>query len=274
MLSDKLCCLADRCENDTRLFTLQIHDSDAPWKTYLVVLEGNVEEKKPRFSTKERTERADAGQKKSTANKSPSAAGSGIEAGKTHTEAIVVPTEPVTLHSDWTSHGAIALVSHGGITVIHTEVPPGTQIQPLVATNGAGTNVISLDGSAIPVPFSIPVSMTHTVSLSSEAPSTSLSVPTLSVPVTDALLASVSDIPTVSTASVLEAAASQTILAPASEIKAISETDTLRPDMETVTANDKVCENEQTAVAQSDGEHSTADDPTAEPKKASDQEAV
>ncbi|XP_072218438.1 uncharacterized protein gzf1 [Leuresthes tenuis] len=251
-----------------------IHDSDAPWKTYLVVLEGNVEEKKPRFSSKERTERADAGPKKSTANKSPSAAGSGIEAGKPHTESIVVPTEPVTLHSDWTSHGAIALVSHGGITVIHTEVPPGTQIQPIVATNGAGTNVISLDGSAIPVPFSIPVSVTHTVSLSSEAPSTSLSVPTLSVPVTEALLASVSDIPTVSTTSVLEAAASQTILAPPSENKVISETDTLRPDVETVTANDKVCENEQTAVAQRDGEHSPADHPTAEPTEASDQEAV
>ncbi|XP_041831901.1 GDNF-inducible zinc finger protein 1 [Melanotaenia boesemani] len=265
-----------------------IHDSEAPWKNYLVVLEGNVEEKKPRSPTKEKIAKAGPGEKKS---KSPSkipntvvtapsissaAAGSLIDASKTQAESIVVSTEPVTLPSNWTSHGAIALVSHsglGGITVIHTEVPPGTQIQPIVTTNGTGTNVISLDSSAIPVPFSIPVSVTHPVSLSSEAP-TSLSIPTLSVPVSGVLLAaSVSDIPTVSTSSVLEAAVSQTILAQTSENKAISETDILPPDVQTVRVGDEACENEQTVV-QNDGQPSAADDSTDEPTKASDQKVV
>lgn len=235
---------SDCCENNTSSFNIQIHDQDAPWKTYLVVLEGNVEDKKPKTPTKGKTEKAEAGKKKSTARKSDggdAAAGTGTagDPGKTHTDSIVVSAEPVTLPSEWTSHGAIALVSHsalGGITVIHTEVPPGTQIQPIVTTDSTGTSVISLDGSAIPVPFSIPVSMAHTIPLSSE--SITVSVPAISVPVSDGTLPLVSETPTVSTSSVLEAAASQTILAPVSETKPISETDISEPNIQTVVVSE------------------------------------
>lgn len=253
-----------------------------------MVLEGNVEEKKPRSPAKEKTEKAGPGEKKNKASKSPrtattapsissSATCSGSDISKSHTDSIVVSTQPLTLPSDWTSHGAIALVRHselGGITVIHTEVPAGTQIQPLVATNSTGTSVISLDGSAIPVPFSIPVSMTHTVPLSSEAPSTSLSVSTLSIPVSDALLASVSDIPAVSTASVLESAASQTILALASDNKATSDIGILQPDIQTVIVGDSIGEKEETAVVQSEEQHGVAGDPLVELEKASDPDVV
>ncbi len=260
---DKLCFKyfdpSDCCESNSS-FNIQIHDQDAPWKTYLVVLEGNVEDKKSKTPTKGKTEKAEAGKKKSTARKSDgggggdgaavaavaaAAAGTGTgtagDPGKTHPDSIVVPAEPVTLPSEWTSHGAIALVSHsalGGITVIHTEVPPGTQIQPIVTTDSTGTSVISLDGSAIPVPFSIPVSMAHTIPLSSEAPSITVSIPTISVPVSDGTLPSVSDTPTVSTSSVLEAAASQTILAPVSETKPTSETDISEPNIQTVVVSE------------------------------------
>lgn len=275
------------CGLCTRTFTdkstlrrhTMIHDSDAPWKTYLVVLEGNVEDKKPKTPTKGKTEKAGAGEKKSTSRKSGAGAGSAVctagDAVKTHTESIMVPAEPVTLPPDWTSHGAIALVSHGtlgGITVIHTEMPPGTQIQPIVTTDSTGASVISLDGSAIPVPFSIPVSMAQPIPLSSEASSTSLSVPTLSVPVSDGALASVSVTPIVSTSSVLEAGASQTILAPVSEMKGTSEADILQPNIQTVIVSDKMCEKEQTAAVQSDGQQRTADEPLAEPKEASAQD--
>lgn len=259
-----------------------IHDSDAPWKTYLVVLEGNVEDKKPKTPTKGKTEKAGAGEKNSTARKS-GRSGASVNAdtdtgavgspGKIDTASIVVPAEPVTLPSDWTTHGAIALVSHstiGGITVIHTEVPPGTQIQPIVTTDSTGASVISLDGSAIPVPFSLPMSMAHPVPLSSEASTMSLSVPTLSVPVSDGTLASVSEIPTVSTSSVLEAAASQTILAPISETKATSETDILQPDIQTVVVSDEVHQKEQTASEQ----QRTAENPLAVHKETLAQDAV
>ncbi|KAK5614101.1 hypothetical protein CRENBAI_010084 [Crenichthys baileyi] len=226
-----------------------IHGSDTPWKTYLVVLEGNVEEKKPKSPTKEKTEKGGTEEKKSTATKSSITAGaaavipsSANDASKTSTETVVIPSETVALPADWASHGTIALVSHGGvgtIAVIHTEVPPGTQIQPIVATSSTGA--ISLDGSAIAVPFSIPVSVAQ--ALTSEAPSSSLSVPTLSVPVSETLLASVSDISTVSATSLLEAVATQTVLAPAS----LSGTDTLHPDIETVIVGDDVCRKEQKA---------------------------
>ncbi|MED6248900.1 hypothetical protein ATANTOWER_006697 [Ataeniobius toweri] len=226
-----------------------IHGSDTPWKTYLVVLEGNVEEKKPKSPTKEKTEKGGTEEKKSTTTKSSSSAGAGAvipssanDASKTSTETVVIPSETVALPADWASHGTIALVSHGGvgaIAVIHTEVPPGTQIQPIVATSSTGT--ISLDGSAIAVPFSIPVSVAQ--ALTSEGPSSSLSVPTLSVPVSETLLASVSDISTVSATSLLEAAATQTVLAPAS----LSGTDTLHPDIETVIVGDEVCRTVQKA---------------------------
>lgn len=250
---------------------IQIHDSDAPWKTYLVVLEGNVEDKKPQTPTKGKTEKAGAGDRKRTARKSIGGAaadctGAAGSSGKTHTDSIMVPAEPVTLPSEWTTHGAIALVSHaaglGGFTVIHTEVPPGTQIQPIVTTDGTGASVISLDGSAIPVPFS--VSMAHPLPLSSEASTISLSVPTVSVPVSVGTSVSVSEIPTISTSSVLEAAASQTILAPVAGSKATAEADILRSDIQSVIVSDKVCGNEKTAA----GQQRTADDPLAEPKGA------
>ncbi|XP_071334868.1 GDNF-inducible zinc finger protein 1 [Trachinotus anak] len=247
-----------------------IHDADAPWKNYLVVLEGNVEDKKPKSPTKGKTEKAGAGEKRSSARKTAT--------GKTNNDSTVISAEPVTLPAEWTSHGAIALVSHGalgGITVIHTEMPPGTQIQPIMTTDSTGASVISLDGSTIPVPFSIPVSMAHPAPLSSEASSTSLSVPTvLSVPVSEGTIAAVSEIQTVSTSSVLEAAVSQTILAPDSETKTPSEMDILTPNIQTVIVSDKVCEKEQTAAVQIGEQQRTADNSLDEPKGVPDHEAV
>lgn len=232
-----------------------------------------MEGKKPKTPSKGKTEKAGAGEKKSTARKSGSNATVATPgaAAKTNTSSTVVSAEPLTLPSEWTSHGAIALVSHGtlgGITVIHTEVPPGTQIQPIVTTDTTGASIISLDGPAIPVPFSIPVSMTHSIPVSSEASSTALSVPSvLSVPVSDDTLASVSEIPTVvSTSSVLEAAASQTILAPVSDSKATSEADILQPNIQTVIVADSVGGKEQTATVQSDGQQSTGDNILVNPK--------
>ncbi|KAM7395707.1 hypothetical protein PAMA_007127 [Pampus argenteus] len=254
-----------------------IHDSDAPWKNYLVVLEGNLE--KPKAQTKGKTEKAGAGEKKSTSRKSVAGAAAaaaaatactGDGAGKTHTETIVVPAEHVTLPPDWTSHGSIALVSDGtlgGITVIRTEMPPGTQMQPIVTTDGTGGSVISID-----VPFPMPVSMAQPIPLCSEASSTSLSIPTLSVPISNDTLASVSVNPVVSTSSVLEAAASQTILAPVSEMNATPEADILPPNIQTVIVADKECENEQTV--QSVGQKRTADDPLAESKGDSAQDTL
>lgn len=274
---DKLCLKSfdtlDCCGNNTGSSHMQIHDSDTPWKTYLVVLEGNVEDKKPKTPTKGKNEKNGAGEKKSTTKKSGAAAAAttaadgtdGADAAgspaKTQSDSIVVSGEPVTIPSEWATHGAIALVSHGslgGITVIHTEMPPGTQIQPIVTTDSTGASVISLDGSSIP--FSIPVSMAQPIPLSSEASTISMSVPTLSVPVSDCELASVSVIPTVSTSSVLEAAASQTILAPVSETKATSEAGNLPPDIKTVIVGDDVCRKEQTAA----GQQRTEDNPLAE----------
>lgn len=221
-----------------------------------------MEDKKPKSPTKGKTEKA--AERKSSAKKGAGAA------GKTNNDSAVAPAEPVAISSEWTSHGAIALVSHGalgGITVIHTEVPPGTQIQPIMTTDGTGTSVISLDGSSISVPFSIPVSMAHPTPLSSEASSTSLPS-VLSVPVSEAMLASVTEIPTVSTSSVLEAAVSQTILAPVSDTKTSSEMNILPPDIQTVIVSDKVCEMEQTAAVQSDEQERTANSSLDEPKGA------
>ncbi|KAM6905930.1 uncharacterized protein gzf1 isoform 1-T2 [Lycodopsis pacificus] len=252
-----------------------IHDSDAPWKTYLVVLEGNMEDKKPKTPTKGKTEKAGGKERKSAARRSAAGTGAGTADGpdKTHTDSFLVQSEPVTLPSEWTSQGAIALVSHGalgGITVYHTEMPPGTQIQPVVTTDSTGASVISLDGSAIPVPFAIPVSLAHTIPLCSDGSSTSLSLPTLSLPVSDGKLASVSEIQIVSTSSVLEAAASQTILAPVAETKTAC---VLQPDIQTVIVGDEVCGTERAAAVPSDGEQRTADD-LGEPKGASARDAA
>ncbi|XP_059213057.1 GDNF-inducible zinc finger protein 1 [Centropristis striata] len=254
-----------------------IHDSDAPWKTYLVVLEGNVEDKKPKSPPKEK---AGAKEKKNTGKKSAGAAAAGGTTdshGKTNTDSFMVPSEPVTIPSEWTSHGAIAVVSHGalgGITVIHTDMPPGTQLQPIVTTDSTGASILSFDGQAIPVPLQIPVSMSHTIPLCSEASSTSLSIPTLSVPVSDAMLTTVSEMSTVSTSSLLEAAASQTILAPASETKDTSETVILRPDIQTVIVGEETCEKVKTDVVPCDGEQRTTNDPTGDPEGATAQDAV
>ncbi|XP_066532540.1 GDNF-inducible zinc finger protein 1 [Hoplias malabaricus] len=138
------------------------HDKDTPWKNYLVVLQGNVEDrvKKPKSVSlkKENTavsEEKDQADVKQTEPKSQ--------------EIVTVSEEPVTIPGDWSSPGTIALVSHtalGSLTVIQTEVPAGTQLQPIVTADGA--SVISLDSSAVgipvTVPFSIPISVAHSIS--------------------------------------------------------------------------------------------------------------
>ncbi|XP_034006649.1 GDNF-inducible zinc finger protein 1 [Trematomus bernacchii] len=238
-----------------------IHDSTAPWKTYLVVLEGNVEDKKPKSPTKGKTEKAGAKEKRSTAKKNNVAAAA---SENTHTDSFEMSSEPVILPPEWTGHGAIALVSHGalgGITVIHTEMPPGTQIQPIITTDSTGASVISIDGSGIP--FSIPVSIAHSLPMYSEA-SMSLSTSTVVSPVSDGPFTS--EIQTISTSSVLEAAVSQTILAPVLETKATSQADISQPDLLTVVIGNGVCPNELTAAVQGDGTQRTADldDPLAQ----------
>uniref|UniRef100_UPI0037E99782 GDNF-inducible zinc finger protein 1 n=1 Tax=Semicossyphus pulcher TaxID=241346 RepID=UPI0037E99782 len=254
-----------------------IHDADAPWKNYLVVLEGNVEEKKTKTSTKEKAEKAGAGEKKSLARKDSGAATSAAAAstadspGNIHTDSIVLPTEPVTFPSEWTAHGAITLVRHGAITVIHTEMTPGTQIQPIVTADSTGASVISLDGSAISVPFSIPVSMAHTIPLCSEASASSLSAPSLMVPVSESALASVTEIQTVPTSSVLEAAASQTILAPEQKT---CEMEVSHPDIQTVIITENFAGKEQSATVLKEGQLRTDDQTSAEPKETPAKDAM
>lgn len=249
----------------------QIHDSDAPWKTYLVVLEGNIEDKKTKSPSKGKVEKAGAGEKKATARKSiaPAVADDGTStadsSAKTHTDSVLVPAVPVTLPSEWTTHGAIAVVSHGavsGIAVIHTEVPPGTQLQPIVTTEGMATGVISLDTSAIPVPFSIPVPIAHPIPLSSEASTISLSVP-----VSDGTLPSVPATSTICKPSILEAAASQIILAPISESSVTSQVDDFPSDIQSVVADN--CE----TVNMDAGQQRTEENPLTEPKETPPEDA-
>ncbi|CAL8315850.1 unnamed protein product [Merluccius merluccius] len=193
------------------------HDTDAPWKNYLVVLQGNVEGKKPRHSAK--GENSGTGENQNQ-NKAGGAEAAGPEGAKAQTqtqpqaqaEALMVPGQPVTLPADWATHGTIALVSHdslGGITVIHTEMPPGA----------TGTNVISLDGSTIAVPFALPVSMAQALApMSAGGTITTTTTDTShSAPAMAATEVSESHAATSATACVLEAAVSQTILAPALE---------------------------------------------------------
>ncbi|XP_067274805.1 GDNF-inducible zinc finger protein 1 [Pseudorasbora parva] len=160
------------------------HDKQTPWKNFLVVLEGNVEDraKKPKGSSQKKDKAATAVFE--------------AQAHQGHTgkpqEVVTVSGEPVTISGDWAGPGTIALVSHttlGGLTVIQTEVPAGTQLQPLVTTDG--TSVISLDpsgvGMPVTVPFSIPISVAHSIGVS---PSISGSVPiTVTSHVSDAILA-------------------------------------------------------------------------------------
>nr|XP_015803649.2 GDNF-inducible zinc finger protein 1 [Nothobranchius furzeri] len=249
----------------------QIHNSDAPWKTHLVVLEGNVEEKKSPSK-----EKADPEKKRTTTKGSdnapdvsvsaPATSSAVVDADTTQTETTVVSSEPITLPSGWASQGTIALVSHGGITLFHSDDPAG--IQPIVAANGTGARIISL-GSTIPVPFSIPVPASQPVTVSSEGPSTSLS--SLSIPVSDGMLASVTDISTVSTSSVIEAAASQTILA--SPVENTTITQTSASDYNVVIIDDRIIQ-KQTSVVQSEEQNETAGDSSVEPKSSADQQMV
>ncbi|XP_016138359.1 GDNF-inducible zinc finger protein 1-like isoform X2 [Sinocyclocheilus grahami] len=139
------------------------HDKQTPWKNYLVVLKGNVEDraKKPKGSS----------QKKDKASVAVSEVQAPENNAQKTQEVVAVSGEPVTISGDWAGPGTIALVSHtalGGLTVIQTEVPAGTHLQPLVTTDG--TSVISLDASAVgmpvTVPFSIPISVAHSIGLS------------------------------------------------------------------------------------------------------------
>uniref|UniRef100_A0AAY5KSK3 GDNF inducible zinc finger protein 1 n=1 Tax=Esox lucius TaxID=8010 RepID=A0AAY5KSK3_ESOLU len=178
------------------------HDQNTPWKNYLVVLKDNMElkTKKPRGSSKVKKETS------AVVGEEDTGAGARLQEG-----AVLVPGEPITLSANWGDPGTIALVSHptlGEFTVIQTEMSSGTQL-PIVTT---GADVISLDGSTVSVPFSIPVSMSSSGTLPVQTVS-------LSVPVSGAMFSqvSVSGTSTISTSSVLETAVSQTILAPDSE---------------------------------------------------------
>ncbi|XP_037541030.1 GDNF-inducible zinc finger protein 1-like [Nematolebias whitei] len=139
-----MCALCKRAFTDQSTFRRHtlVHDIEAPWRTYLVMVEGNMEEKKPRSPTEENAEQAEPWKKTSGspsgASTAPAVSAPAVSApavstpatssahgaGTAQTETTVVPTESVTLPSDWTSHGAIALVNDGAlgdITVVHTE---------------------------------------------------------------------------------------------------------------------------------------------------------
>ncbi|XP_036437649.1 GDNF-inducible zinc finger protein 1 [Colossoma macropomum] len=163
------------------------HDKDTPWKNYLVVLQGNVEGrvKKPKGTSLKKDKAAANAEERQAVEK---------QSEPQPQEIVTVSEEPVTIAGDWTGPGTIALVSHGALgslTVIQTEVPAGTQLQPIVTADGA--SVISLDSSAVgipvTVPFSIPISVAHSIS---ESAPLSGSVP-LSDPATvsDVMLAPV-----------------------------------------------------------------------------------
>ncbi|XP_037305381.2 GDNF-inducible zinc finger protein 1 [Pungitius pungitius] len=249
-----------------------IHDSDAPWKTYLVVLEGNVEDKKPKAPTKGKTDKAEVKEKRGGVRKSAADADA---ADKTHAEdSFVVPSDPVPVPVEWTGQGAIALVSHdtlGRIAVFHAEMPAGAQMQPIVTTDATGASVISLDGSAI--------SLSH----AADADPPSLCPPTPSDPVSDGELAPLPGIRIVSAPSVLEAAASQTILAPVSEpAAALQEASPggatpggafLESDIQTVIIGD---DSEAAAAADvlSDEDKKAAEEPSGPPEGAPAEQAV
>ncbi|XP_019712032.1 GDNF-inducible zinc finger protein 1 [Hippocampus comes] len=156
------------------------HDANAPWKNYLVVLEGNVEEKKSKATTQE---------KKSAAKK----------ASKSNVTSLGAAVPPES--------GAITLVNHdhlGMITTIQTEM----MSQDQAVTSDGSSGGITLDR-----PFAIPV----------EANS---SENTHSLPV---------DTPSMS--SLLEEAASHTILA--------HEAEAAQLNILTVVVSDKMCKDEQ-----------------------------
>ncbi|XP_049612053.1 GDNF-inducible zinc finger protein 1 isoform X2 [Syngnathus scovelli] len=152
------------------------HDANAPWKNYLVVLEGNVEKKS------KAQDKGTAQEKKSNAKK----------ASKSK-----VPSPTTTfLAPEKAGPGAVALETHD-----HTEMPPEAQV---VTSDGSGGDVITLDR-----PFVMPVeeNTSETAhSLCAENPGMS---------------------------SLLEEAASQTILAPQEEAA--------QPDILTVVVSNKMC---------------------------------
>lgn len=140
---------------------MQTHDKQTPWKNFLVVLKGNVEDrvKKTKGSSQKKEKTQTVLEPQSDTEKTQ--------------ELVTVSGQPVNISGDWAGSGAIALLSHtalGGLTVIQTELPVGTQLQPIVTADG--TSVISLDASA--VPFNVPISMAHSITVS---PSISASVP-------------------------------------------------------------------------------------------------
>ncbi|KAM9778977.1 uncharacterized protein ACBT44_000574 isoform 2-T2 [Syngnathus typhle] len=153
------------------------HDANAPWKNYLVVLEGNVE-KKSKAQDKGTAQEKKSNAKKASKSKVPS------------------PTTTV-LPPDKAGPGAVALETHD-----HTEMPPEAQV---VTSDGSGGVVITLDR-----PFVMPVEE----NISETAHSISAETPSMS--------------------SLLEEAASQTILAPQEEAA--------QPDILTVVVSDKMCQ--------------------------------
>ncbi|XP_053699690.1 GDNF-inducible zinc finger protein 1 [Synchiropus splendidus] len=215
-------CLRTFTDKSTLRRHTAIHDAETPWKTYMVVLEGNIVDKKPVVDGQEWTDDAEKSEGMKGSGGAP-AAGSEKE-----------PPQPVTLPSDWANHGAIALVSHsslGGITVIQTEVP---------TTDSTGARVISLDSA---VPFSLPASVAQTVTLNSSS-AASLSATTE---------------PELPSTSVLEAAASQTILAESSESEVASEVQHLEGDIEAVVLDESIC-----TRAQKDSRQRRTESPPAE----------
>ncbi|CAB1343210.1 unnamed protein product [Coregonus sp. 'balchen'] len=253
----------------TRHIATTTHDQNTPWKNYLVVLKDNVEEKtkKPRG----------LGRKVKMETVVQEVEGDSGAGGRLQEGTILVPGEPITLSANWGDPGTIALVSHttlGGFTVIQTEMPAGTQL-PIVTTDGTGASVISLDGSTVSVPFTIPVSMSSIPVTSSSSGPLPVQTVSLSVPVTvsGAIFAPVSvSETTLSTSSVLETAVSQTILAPDLEAgpgsdmtaimdpeEAVSECAPISEECVTVQTSELETET-QTAAVSNEEQHSVPED--------------
>lgn len=168
---------------------LKTHDKDTPWKNYLVVLEGNLEERvKKSKGSPVRKEKA--------AVNSDEHQAVGDQNDTKAQETVCVPEEPVTISGDWADPGTITVVSHGtlgNLTVIQTEVPHGTQLQPIVTADGA--SVISLESSTVGIPVALPFSIPISVSASLTGTVT-LSEP---APVSDAILAPAASVAPVAT---------------------------------------------------------------------------
>lgn len=247
-------------------FIPQTHDQNTPWKNYLVVLKDNMEKKtkKPRS----------LGRKVKIETVVREVEGDSGVGGRLQEGTILVPGDPITLSASWGDPGTIALVSHttlGGFTVIQTEMPAGTQL-PMVTTDGTGASVISLDGSTVSVPFTIPVSMSSISVSSSSTGVLPVQTVSVSVPVTvsGAIFAPVSET-TLSTPCVLETAVSQTILAPdleagpGSDMTAITDPEEAvsecAPISECVTVQTSELETEtQSAAVSNEEQHSVPED--------------